>query len=130
MAKILGVIYRKIITLLPPMQINNTVYVDLSWTPLKLTTFIIALALQTHGKDEQTASTITTTHLGSEWQLTPSDAKIQFTYKRTSVTVNDDTITYPTGLTVAHFGFESNNAIHLNFITTELWRTMVKMLSP
>jgi hypothetical protein len=130
MAKILGVVYRKVIMKVPPMKINNTIYVDLSWTPLKLTTFVIALALQTHGKDHQTVSSIKTDVLHSEWKLTPNALIIQFTYKRSEFTINEHTVTYPKGLTVADFGFVTHSAKHLNYITTQLWRAMVEILIP
>ena len=130
MAKLLGVVYRKIIMTLPPMPTNDTIYIDLSWTPLKITTFVIALALQTHGKDTQAASSVQTTFLSSEWELTPDTLNINFAYKRDCITVNAHIIPLPKSLTVTESGFSTNNTKYLNWITTDLWRTVVGIVSP
>jgi len=130
MAKILGVVYRRVMVKVPPMRINQEVYVDLSWNSLKITTFVIALALQTHGRDNQVATTTATSFLGSTWKLDPGALNIKFLYKRTCVHVNNQIIPYPRGVVVSELGFDTTNPKHLNRITTDLWRTMVEILSP
>jgi hypothetical protein len=130
-ARIVGVIYRKIVRLVAPDTLLDCKFVEVNWTPLKLTTFVICLAMQTHGKDEgEQARSITTSFSKSTWSIQPRKLQLRFVFRRKFAELGDHTAVYPPGLVFGQTGFVCESSIPLGELTRLLWQTVVLELFP
>jgi hypothetical protein len=135
-ASIVGVIYRRIICKLDPISTmkadDQPTFVDLSWTPVKLTHFAICLAFQTYGVSEtDTAIGVPTTQWGpSSWTFSPSDVKLEYEYKRTHFMLNQKKVPYPPGVSIREESWDVTNASKLAPLATDIWKCTVTALWP
>lgn len=131
-AKIVGVIYRRLVVRLPPprraVPPSGTAYPDASWPAVKLTTFVIALACQTHGTNE--ALTVVSTG-GTTWLAQPGDVMLTFQYKAAeAVLVVGASTTYVPYVASLRRGetWHTRNPHAVGLLATALWQALVQAL--
>ena len=132
-AKIVGVVYRRLVVLLPPPRPraappSGSAYPDASWPAVKLTTFVIALACQTHGTNE--ALTVVSTG-GTTWLARPGDVMLTFQYKAAeAVLVVGASTTYVPYVAALRRGetWHTRNPHAVGLLATALWQALVQAL--
>jgi hypothetical protein len=135
-SSIVGVLYRKVVCKLDPTPIKENIYgatyIDLGWTPLKLTHFAICLAFQTYGtSDDDTAVCYPTTQWGpSSWTITPSDVQLKYEYKRTHFVLNNKQFLYPPGVSIKAGAWDVATASTLAPLATGIWKCTILALWP